>query len=444
MRRSVAIFIALLVLGGVIVAATAALVYRLTPAHRRRQALRWLLGWSIQGVLAPVALWTVMNVGISWDLQPFMPQVQALQNSGGKWHLPFLRFVGFGIFVVTSYWAATTLGWVTMRTAARLEGEQRDNFKALCWTCVIGMLAPSAIIQLLGGWPTLGLAAMAILVPLAAYAPTLLQVKNVPPMYARAVARIKFGKYAEAEIEIIRELEKCEDDFEGWVMLAELYATHFHDLEEAEQTILEVCDQPRLNPSQLSVALHRLADWHLKLGADPDAARRALQMICLRLPGTHLARMAQLRINQLPETPEELREQQNAKPIPLPALHDTPDDGRPPAQPQLDPNQAVEQANGCVALLTRNPNNVSAREKLARLFAEQLNEADRGIEQLMLLLDLPDQEDAKRAEWLALAAIWHIQYRQDAAAGREMLERIIREFPHCPQAAAAQRRLQTI
>jgi len=35
-------------------------------------------------------------------------------------------------------------------------------------------------------------------------------------------------------------------------------------------------------------------------------------MICDRLRGSHLARMAQLRINQLPETAEELREQPEA------------------------------------------------------------------------------------------------------------------------------------
>ena len=137
-----------------------------------------------------MALWTVMNLGISWQLQPFMPRVQELQNSGGKWHLPFLRFVGFGIFVVTSYWAAVTLGWALARIGARLEGEQRANFKALCWTCIVGMLAPAAIIQLLGCWPTLGLAAMAVLVPLAAYAPTLLQVKTVPPIVERLCRKL--------------------------------------------------------------------------------------------------------------------------------------------------------------------------------------------------------------------------------------------------------------
>src|SRR5262249_17477626 len=142
----------------------------------------------------------------------------------------------------------------------------------------------------------------AMLAPIAGYGPAIVHPKKMPPMYARAIAKTKFGKYTEAEWEIIRELEKHEDDFEGWLMMAELYANHFNDLAEAEQTILEICEQPRTTPTQLSIALHRLADWQLTRANDPDAARRALQMVSDRLPGTHLARMAQLRRNQLPDT----------------------------------------------------------------------------------------------------------------------------------------------
>src|SRR5207247_11214363 len=63
----------------VIVAVT---VYRLSREQERRQNLRRLLPWLIKGFALPFALWVVMNLGISWRLQPFMPQVQAAQNSG--------------------------------------------------------------------------------------------------------------------------------------------------------------------------------------------------------------------------------------------------------------------------------------------------------------------------------------------------------------------------
>ncbi len=439
-----AIFLALSALGGAFVAAVWALVYRLTPEHRRRQILRWLAAWSLKGVVLPVAFWAIINIGLSFELQPFMPQIQLSRNSGGHWYLPYLRFVGYGIFIITSYWAALTLAWALSRVAAMTEGEGRANFKALSWTCLLGMFIPAAIIQVVGGWITLGLAALVVLAPLAGAAPAVLQIKKLPPMYARALARIKFGKYAEAEWEIIRELEKSEDDFQGWLMLAELYANQFHDLREAEQTILEICDQPKLSPSQLAVALHRLADWQLKLASDPDAARRALQIICDRLPGTHLARMAQLRISQLPATSEELRDQQTVKPIPLPALHDPLDDARVPVPPQIPERDALEMAKRCVVQLTGNPNNVPAREKLARLFADHLHQPDRGLEQIALLLGLPEQPDSKRAEWLALSAMWHLHYRQDTPSARSLLERILREFPNSPQSFAARRRLQSL
>jgi hypothetical protein len=60
----------------------------------------------------------------------------------------------------------------------------------------------------------------------------------------------------------------------------------------------------------------------------------------------------------------------------------------------------------------------------------------------MLLLDLPEQPESKRAEWLGLTAAWHIKYRHDLAAGRRTLERLLQEFPHTPQALAARRRLE--
>src|SRR5215475_11711825 len=124
------------------------------------------------------------------------------------------------------------------------------------------------------------------------------------------------------------------------MILTDLYANQFDDMGKTEQTILEIYDQPRTTSSQVSVALHRLADWYLKLSQDPDAARRALQTICDRLPGTHLARMAQLRLNQLPQTKQDLREQQTAAPIPLPALGDQLDEPAPPLETAMDRNKA--------------------------------------------------------------------------------------------------------
>ncbi len=441
---ALAISVVLALLSMALIGFSWVMAYRLTPEQRRSHAGRWLLKWSVKGLVLPSAIWGVMNLGVSWWLQPFMPQVQAAQNSGLPWFPEFLRVGATGLFVISSYWAAITVGWLLLQTSKGLQGQKQSDFKALCLTSSLGMLLPAAGMVILGGLPLIGMAGSAILAPIAGYTPGILKPKKMPPMYARAVAKLKFGKYSEAEWEIIRQLENREDDFEGWLMLADLYANQFNDLAEAEQTILEICDQPRTTSSQMAVALHKLADWHLNLAGDPEAAVRALHMISTRLPGTHLARMAQLRLNQLPATREELREQRSSPPIPLPALGDNLDGGPIPAGYKLSREKAAAAANLCVERLKVDPNNVPAREKFARLLAEDLNQVDLALEQITLLLNLPEQADGKRAEWLGLSAAWHFKYRHDPATGRKILERVIHEFPLSPQAFAARRRLRLL
>src|SRR5205814_5418205 len=120
------------------------------------------------------------------------------------------------------------------------------------------------------------------------------------------------------------------------------------------------CDQPKTTASQIAIALNRLADWQLKIAMDPEAARRALLTICERLRNTHMARMAQLRLNQLPRDAEELREQQSAAPIRLPALGDQLDEPL-AVDSQMDRRKAAEMANTFAAKLAEDPNNVPAR-----------------------------------------------------------------------------------
>ena len=442
MGAPVVIFLFFLLLSSLLVAMTWLAAYRLAPESRHPELRRWLVPWSIKGLAIPTSLWALLNLGISWWLQPFMPQVQAARNGGGPWFPDFLEVLGDGAFLVSSYWTAVTLGWLLVSAAQAAEPEPRKDFRVLCRNCLLALSLLALLVLRFGGWPLLGVAALILLGPMAGYAPAYLHPKKLPPMYARAVARMKFGKYTEAEWEIIRELERCEEDFEGWMMLAELYARHFHDLAGAERTVLELCDQPTTNASQFSVALHRLADWQLKLARNPAGARRALRLVADRLKGTHLAHMALLRLDQIPETAEELGEQQNAPPIPLPALGDALDRPTEGAGSRLERSQAAQLANACVEKLKRNPNNVAAREKLARIFAEKLERADLGIEQMDLLLNLPGQPEGRRAEWLGLVAAWHLKYRQDRPAGRAALDRLVKEFPNSTQALAARYRLE--
>ncbi len=402
---------------------------------------RWLKTWIIKGAIAPVVLWLILNTGLFFGLPPLMPAVEAAKAGGGGWVFVLFAVMASGVALIASCWTAVTFAWLVAAISARVSVENRREFLSGAGLLSIFLVPLAAAILYLGGWLSIGLAGTVWLLPIARYTLPLAGIKPLEPVYSRAIAKIKFNKYEDAEWEILRELEKCENDFEGWLLLAELYAVHFHDLAVADQTIYDLCDQSNLTGSQISVALHRLADWHLNLGEDPVAARRALEIICERVPGTHLERMARQRLDQIPATREAWRELRKPKRIRLPALGDQLEAAAGPDASEVSRAEAVRRANQWVEKLKQNPNDAAAREELARLFAERLEKADLAIEQVELLLGMPGQPAPKMAEWLALQAAWHLKYRRDGEAARGLLQRLVREYPQTPQAFSAQRRL---
>jgi hypothetical protein len=302
-------------------------------------------------------------------------------------------------------------------------------------------ILPALFIFWIGGWMTLGLALTLILLPIAAYTPEVAKKPELPPMYARAIAKMKFGKYSEAEWEIIRQLERHPNDFGGWLMLAKIYAEQYHDLTEAEQTVLEICNQPNVTNSDISVALHKLADWQLDIGDDPDAARRALFAVCNRMPGTHLAHMAELRIRALPRSREELLERREHRPVALPPLSDSAQAVR-PRHESMPRERAETIARQLRARLQENPGDVQTREKLGRLLAENLDQLASGIEQIQTLLQIPEATAAQKAVWLGCIAGWHLQIARDRESARWVLEELVRDYPDSPEAKFGARRLK--
>jgi hypothetical protein len=248
-------------------------------------------------------------------------------------------------------------------------------------------------------------------------------------------------KYREAEEAVIEELEKSEEDFKGWMMLAELYATRFSDLPGAERILRDTCAHPATTAPEICMALHRLADWHLQLGDDPAAARKTLEEICRLYPDTHMERMARVRIGQLPANRQELVEGRTPRRIPLPALGRDLAPVAAPHPPPAEREQAAARANDCVRRLQENPDNAPVREELARILAERLGKATSAIEQIELLLGMPDVTAQKAAEWMGLIGAWQIKYLDNPSAGRETLERLIRCHPQSTQAFAARGRL---
>lgn len=395
--------------------------------------------WTVKGLAVPAIVWMCVGSGLLSGMPVMLlpGQVGSMWGAGGG--PPWVGIMGLSLLVIGSYWAAVTIGWMVGMIAGQTS--QRGDFIgiALVW-CVL--LAPAtAVIFYFMRYPGLGFALLALLVPVLYGSLPFAREARPYASYSKAIAKLKFGKYREAEQEVIRVLEKCETDFDGWMMLADLYANHFGDLPEADRTVRELCNEPSTTPVQISIALQRLADWHLKLGADPANARIALDEICLRLPGSHLARLAQMRLEQLPATRAELLEQRQTKPIRLPPLQEDIEATTASRGPSITPDQATSQANLLVEKLRRNPNDVGAREQLARLLAEKLNKPDLAVEQMELLIGMPDQPPANVVGWLAQIAAWHIQRRHDWPAGRARLEQLIREYPQSPQAFAAQRRI---
>jgi len=395
-------------------------------------------GWAIKGLVVPTVLWILINCGVMWSFGPFMQEVSKAKNAGGAgWIDVLLDYVGRGLFVLASWWLAFSLAWVMCVLLKNIPDENREGFRThmIFWSFV--MVPVAALIVLIGGWFAGGFAACVWLLPIAHYTTPLLIKRKAPTFYSGAIARMKMGKFDEAEAEILKQLEECEDDFEGWMMLAELYAEHFQDLDTADQTVRELCAQPDLNPGQVYTALSRLADWHLALGDDPFAARNVLEIVCKAYPGTHLARLAQAKMAQFPRSRADLLERRQGRRIRLPSLRDDLEND----ETESSRVEAAAAANDCVNRLKADPDDIGTREKLACLFAQQLGRADLGIEQSRLLLEMPGQPESKMAEWLAQIGAWQLKYLRNVEAGRKTLQQLIDEYPQSPQAFAAQRRL---
>ena len=403
------------------------------PTDDLPTARRSFFVWMGKGVIAPVAVWILLNCGIFDAVPPLLAK-------GGAGRSMLLTTMPAVLFLVVTWWAVVSFTWLMADAFVRVPQEQRNDVVALIviWSLLLCPLA--AIIMYFGGKWLYSIGLLAWLVPLLHVTLPLTVSKKKPASYSRALAKIKFGKYSEAEAEVIRELEKYQDDFAGWMMLAELYANHFNDLQAAEQTISDLCDQPNVNPSQISVALHRLADWQLKIAEDPGRARLVLEQICKKFSGTHIDKMARLRIRQLPASKEELRERRQTKPISLPRYVEMPWDSLAVQAPVVDAD-GIAEAEKLAEKLKADPDDVSAREQFARTLTERLGKVDLGVEQLQLLLEMPEQPELKRAEWLSLIAAWHMRYSGNIEAARQTLERLVRDHPQTPHAFSAQRSL---
>ena len=264
---------------------------------------------------------------------------------------------------------------------------------------------------------------------------------DLKPFYSIAEARRKQGKYLEAVVEIRKQLDRFPGDMRGAMLLAGIQAENLSDLPSAEITLNQFCRQPGQAPGQVAAALNQLADWHLKLAQDADAARADLEQIITRFPDTELAVLAAQRIAHLGGTEKNLRAARDRRPLAVPegvknlGLRKS---SKPLAPREADPAQL---ADAYVKHLEQYPLDTEIREKLAVLYADHYQRLDLATRELEQLSEYPHQPMKRVVHWLNLLADLQVRHGVDYDTVRGTLEKIGERFPGTAAAAMTQNRL---
>ncbi|MGA2246491.1 MAG: tetratricopeptide repeat protein [Verrucomicrobiota bacterium] len=261
------------------------------------------------------------------------------------------------------------------------------------------------------------------------------------PFYSIALTRRNRGKPHEAVSEIRRQLEKFPNDFEGVMLLARVQAEDLADLGGAEISLNHFCDWPGAPLTQVAAAYTQLADWHLKLGADAEAARAALHKIIERYPDTETALHAEQRIAHLSEAEKMILAKHDRQNLELKegvnniGLLDSTSFLKPQ---EVEPGRL---AAAHVKHLAAHPHDTEVREKLALIYGRDYKRLDLATMELAQLINEPKHQPKQIAHWLNLLATLQIELGADLATVRGTLETIAARFPNLPLADLAQRRL---
>jgi tetratricopeptide (TPR) repeat protein len=266
---------------------------------------------------------------------------------------------------------------------------------------------------------------------------------DAKPFYSVFQAKRTKGKYFEALAEVRRQLDRFPTDFEGQMLLSELQAENLNDLPGAEITIHRLCQQPGHAPLNISFALNKLADWHLSVTKDRDAARNALERIIQLLPDTEMSLQASQRIARLADTETLLAPHQRQKVVMKKGVENL---GLLQAQGHLKP---AETDPGLVAAeyvkhLEQHPLDTHAREQLAVIYASHYHRLDLALDQLEQLVQQPNHPAKRVVHWLNLMADLQIQENAAPELVRPTLQRIVDAYPDLPAAVTAQRRMDTL
>lgn len=260
------------------------------------------------------------------------------------------------------------------------------------------------------------------------------------PFYSIARAKQKQGRYPEAIAEVRKQLARFPEDYEGWMLLAEIHADNLKDNLSAQDCINEIVAHGHHAQKNVAFALNRSADWHLRLAADREEARASLQRIVDLFPGTDYANRASQRIAHL--TSDKMLAEQRERPR-IALVHHEENIGlqgqvADPRPPEETPEAAAARL---VAHLADYPLDADAREELAGIYAKHYQRIDLAADQFEELILSPGTSQKQIARWLNMLADWHILLRSERAAIVEVLHRIVELFPGTAVAANAKSRI---
>jgi tetratricopeptide (TPR) repeat protein len=263
------------------------------------------------------------------------------------------------------------------------------------------------------------------------------------PAYSIAQSRQKQGKYLEAIAEIQKQLEKFPTDFEGHMMMAQVQAEDLNDLTAAEITIQRLCAQPGHAPRNIAFALYSMADWHLAIGQDREAAQRNLEQVSQLLPDSEFSLGAAQRIAHLADREMLLSSHDRKKLILKEGVQNI---GLLPHSAHFRPAETdpASVAAEYVKHLEDHPLDTEARERLAVIYAEHYQRLDMATDELEQLIQQPNQPSRLVVRWLNLLADLQIRGGADFETVRATVQRIIDRDPKAAAAYVAQNRLATL
>lgn len=258
------------------------------------------------------------------------------------------------------------------------------------------------------------------------------------PFYSIAEAKRKTGRYLEAIAALRGELAKFPNDFRGQMMIADIQAENLKDVEAARETLQAMLGQPGHDSKNVAYALNRLADWHLKLDKDVEAAKEAMEWILKKFPDTEAAYQASQRLAHMDQLIAGGGEAKRFVVTEQPKYLGLQDDFQ---GMKATPEDYDAQIASLVKRLELQPTDNEAREQLAILYARQSNRMDLACELIEQMISQSGVPTRHRVHWLNLLADLHVTVAADPVAARQTLQRIIDTAPGTVEADKARQRL---